>query len=70
VENKLETFETNLGALKQCLVEKDSYISNLENKPKDMDSKIEAQGLQIKTLESTTEENIKQIENFKEKYFM
>ena len=49
---KLVNDKTNLVTMKKCLAEKDSYIVNLENKVKDMDSNFEAQHLKIKNLKA------------------
>ena len=66
MENKFETFETNFVTMKKCLAEKDSYIVNLENKVKDMDSNFEAQNLKIKNLENSNQEIMKELAKFKE----
>ena len=52
--------------LKKCLAEKDSYILNLENKIKDMDSNFEVQNLKIKSLEKSNQEIVVLLAQFKE----
>ena len=47
MENKFKTFVT----MKKCLAGKYSYILNLTNKVKDMDSNFEVQNLKIMSLE-------------------
>ena len=54
--------------MKKCLVDKDSYISNLEDKIKNMDSKFEEQNLKIISLENTTKENMMEIVNLKKTF--
>lgn len=41
METKLETFELQLSTMKNCLLEKDDYIHNLESRVKDMEEKLE-----------------------------
>ena len=40
VDDKIDTFENNLLTLKKCIAEKDTFISNLEKKVVDLETKL------------------------------
>ena len=61
LDNKINSFEVNLTTVKECLLEKDTYISTLENKIKELEEDNNLQNLKIDKLEKDNEENIKSI---------
>ena len=68
VEIKMEVFETNLSTLKKSLIEKDTYISKLENKIQDFEKVCEVQQENIEQLVKDNENNSKNIEYLKDKF--
>ena len=69
VEIKMEVFETNLSTLKKSLIEKDTYISKLENKIQDFEKVCEVQQENIEQLVKDNENNSKNIEYLYTKIF-
>ena len=68
VEIKMEVFETNLSTLKKSLIEKDTYISKLENIIQDFEKVCEVQQENIEQLVKDNENNSKNIEYLKDKF--
>ena len=66
MQKKFENYETNLETMKKCLVEKDLYISDLENKINVMDSNFEAQNIKIENLEKANQQNVMELSKFNE----
>ena len=40
VDDKIDTYETNLFTLKKCIAEKDTFISKLEERVADLETKL------------------------------
>ena len=68
VENKMEVFESNLSTMKKSLLEKDTYITNLENKVTDFERLNEQQSELIAKLVKDNDYNMKNIEYMKDKF--
>ena len=66
MQKKFENYETNLETMKKCLVEKDLYISDLENKINVMDSNFEAQNIKIENLEKANQQNVMELSKLNE----
>ena len=57
VDEKIERFEENLCTVRKCLDEKDSYISDLEEKVKNLENNKIKQDERISELEKKNEPN-------------
>ena len=58
-EKKIETFETNLSTVKECLAEKDSYIDTLETKVIDIEKTKSKMIESLEKILSESPENVK-----------